>query len=127
MRHPARQGGDRCSACLSRPWVRTPRCRWAPSPAGPRCAATHPGRRVPDTGAAGTPYGGNRLYDAILAHLRDRGAERLRGRAVDDPGSVRWYERRGRTHTRDLRYSRLDLTWLGYRACGTELQYGRDV
>ncbi|MEV0839257.1 GNAT family N-acetyltransferase [Actinocatenispora sera] len=52
---------------------------------------------------------GGALYGAILDHLRASGADRLRGWAVDDAESVRWCERRGLTHTRDLRFSRLDL------------------
>ncbi|TCC52107.1 GNAT family N-acetyltransferase [Kribbella pittospori] len=53
---------------------------------------------------------GGALYEALLEHLRDRGAERVQGWAVDDPESVAWCGRRGLTHTRDLRFSRLDLT-----------------
>jgi GNAT superfamily N-acetyltransferase len=53
---------------------------------------------------------GGALNDALLDHLRGRGADRVRGWAVADPESVGWCERRGLTHTRDMRFSRLDLT-----------------
>ncbi|MGA8117506.1 MAG: GNAT family N-acetyltransferase [Actinocatenispora sp.] len=53
---------------------------------------------------------GGALHDALLAHLRGRGADQVRGWAVDEPESVGWCERRGLTHTRDLRFSWLDLT-----------------
>jgi len=53
---------------------------------------------------------GSALYDALLEHLRGLGAERIQGWAVQDPDAVGWCERRGLTHTRDLRFSRLDLT-----------------
>lgn len=56
---------------------------------------------------------GGALYGALLEHLRERGADQVKGWAVDDPGSVAWCEHRGLTHTRDLRFSMLDLTDLG--------------
>jgi GNAT superfamily N-acetyltransferase len=56
---------------------------------------------------------GGALYDALLEHLRGLGADRVRGWAVDDPESAGWCERRGLAHTRDMRYSRLDLTDVG--------------
>ncbi len=53
---------------------------------------------------------GGALYDALVEHLRGHDAQHLRGWAVDDPATVRWCEQRDLAHTRDMRYSWLDLS-----------------
>ncbi len=53
---------------------------------------------------------GGALYDALLAHLSAHGAHQVQGWAVDDPKTAGWCQRRGLTHTRDMRYAQLDLT-----------------
>jgi len=53
---------------------------------------------------------GGRLYDALEVHLRDNGARRTQGWAVDEQETAQWCARRGLKRTRELRFLRLDLT-----------------
>jgi GNAT superfamily N-acetyltransferase len=53
---------------------------------------------------------GGRLYDALEEHLRDNGARRTQGWAVDEQETAQWCTRRGFERTRELRFLRLDLT-----------------
>jgi GNAT superfamily N-acetyltransferase len=62
----------------------------------------HPDHRWRGIGAA--------LYDSLEWHLRDVGARRVQGWAVDDEATGAWCARRGFDRTREVRFSRLDLT-----------------
>ena len=53
---------------------------------------------------------GGRLYDALERHLRDNGARRTQGWAVDEQETVQWCTRRDFERTHELRFLRLDLT-----------------
>jgi GNAT superfamily N-acetyltransferase len=56
---------------------------------------------------------GANLYDSVEWHLRDIGARRVRGWAVDDDATGAWCARRGFERTRQARFSLLDLTDVG--------------